>query len=54
MYFFCVEELVWIVTRQRTGVELIDGHAFIGHASILLHAWSPKNEGWVQSINVYF
>ena len=21
MRFFCVEELVWIVTRQRTGVE---------------------------------
>ena len=23
----------------------------IGHASIILHAWSPKNGGWVQSVN---
>ena len=23
----------------------------IGHASILLHAWSPKNEMWVQSVH---
>ena len=22
----------------------------IGHASILLHAWSPQNGGWVQSV----
>ena len=27
------------------------GHASIGHASILLHAWSLKNEGWVQSVH---
>ena len=25
--------------------------ASIAHASILLHAWSPKNEGWVQSVH---
>ena len=23
----------------------------IAHASILLHAWSSKNEGWVQSVH---
>ena len=25
--------------------------ASIAHASILLHAWSPKNEGWMQSVH---
>ena len=37
--------------KTRGGCRASIGHASIGHASILLHAWSPKNEGWVQSVH---
>ena len=35
--------------RTRGGCRASIAHASIGHASILLHAWIPKNEGRVQS-----
>ena len=45
MYFFCVGELVHASLVR----ELV--YASVAHASILLHTWSPKNEGWVQSVH---
>ena len=37
--------------KARGGYRASIGHTSIGHASILLHTWSPKNEGWVQSVH---
>ena len=56
MYFFCVEELVWSVTRPRTGVERPSPTRGAlktrgGCRASIAHAWSPKNGGWVQSVH---
>ena len=45
MQFFGVGELVHASLVR----ELV--YASVAHASILLHAWSPKNKGWVQSVH---
>ena len=37
--------------QTRGGCRASIAHASIRHASILLHAWSPKNKGWVQSVH---
>ena len=43
---FCVEELVWSPSYYTRGAHLITRVE-----PILLHAWSPKNGGWVQSVH---
>ena len=45
MQFFCVRELVHASLVQ----ELV--YVSVAHASILLHASSPKNKGWVLSVH---
>ena len=45
-HFFCVEELVWSPSYYTRGAHLITRVE-----PILLHAWSPKNGKWVQSVH---
>ena len=37
--------------KTRGGCRASIADASIGHASILLQAWSPKNKGWAQSVH---
>ena len=46
MQIFCVKDLVWSRSYYTHGAHLIKRVE-----PILLHAWSPKNGRWVQSVN---
>ena len=51
MYLFHVPFHVIFLRGIRQALACNKTGPSIGHASILLHAWSPKNGGWVQSIH---